>query len=330
MTAHAVEDLTHEYQALKLLQCEVIAGASEMFQDDIFYYMVGDVYNGGDFCTLKRRALGQGVNFTEDWWRDVFYQCLEGIAFMHEQAMMHCDIKEPNLMLRNCDFSQPKVVLIDLGVSTCMAKLDNGSPQGTPGYVPPETLETLMWFPRGDLFSMGVVIMQVITDKVPDLEVARDRDTPGGIFHEGCLSAKEIFTATCNREPPFHLMPEEYPLLSALVARLLQKKRKDRPTAPGALQDPWFAPLVGEDAGCETWAATEAYRGLRPKNRFATQGITKSLALRVMEQADDDDDGEDEEDDDAYKGAVPNKFDEFLERSQAVETDVRQADSQDL
>merc|ERR1719502_2087360 len=110
--------------------------------------MVGDVYHGGDFTTLKQRAMGQDVDIDEEWWRDVFRQGLEGLAFMHEQAMMHCDIKEPNLMLRTSDFSEPKVVLIDLGVSTCMARANTGAPAGTPGYVPPETLETLMWFPR--------------------------------------------------------------------------------------------------------------------------------------------------------------------------------------
>merc|ERR1719446_763044 len=114
--------------------------------------------------------------------------------------MMHCDIKEPNLMVKTTDFSRPQVVIIDLGVTVSMAQEDSGCPHGTPGYVPPETLDTLMWFPRGDLFSLGVVMMQVVIDKVPDLSAQRDRTTLGGIFHEGCLTANEIFEATRTRE----------------------------------------------------------------------------------------------------------------------------------
>merc|ERR1711871_1366721 len=55
MQSSAVEDLTHEFEALKLLSCEVIAGATDFFQDVENYYMVCEVYRGGDWTTLKQR-----------------------------------------------------------------------------------------------------------------------------------------------------------------------------------------------------------------------------------------------------------------------------------
>lgn len=32
-----------------------------------------------------------------------------------------------------------------------------GSPAGTPGYIPPETWQTEVWYPVGDVFSMGIL-----------------------------------------------------------------------------------------------------------------------------------------------------------------------------
>jgi len=311
MTASGVEDITQEFEALKLLACDVIASASEMFQDASFYYMVGDFYPGGEFTTLKERALSQDVVLSEEWLKDLFKQAFVGIAFMHEQAMIHCDIKEPNLMLRTTDFRRPQVVIIDLGVALCMAKNDTGTPQGTPGYVPPETLETLKWFPRGDLFSMGVVIMQMMIDKVPIVGGARDRNTLGGIFHEGCINAKEIFAATRTRRPPFELMPEQFPQLTALVEKLLQKRRQDRPTARNALRDPWFPSEVeefpsdeeGEAPSFGHTASLKCTKTLNPKSAFATVGITSSF-LMSMDDVDDSDD-----DDDAYEFIAKKKKD---------------------
>merc|ERR1712232_1454588 len=98
---------------------------------------VGEPYHGGDFMTLKQRARAQGVVMTENWLRGIFMQCFEALEFMHEQAMIHCDIKEPNIMLKTNDFSKPEIVLIDFGVSKAMAQKANGMPGGTPGYMPP-------------------------------------------------------------------------------------------------------------------------------------------------------------------------------------------------
>jgi serine/threonine protein kinase len=234
MKAGSVVDLMHEFVVLKRLECEVIATATEIFQDEAKVCLVGECYHGGDFVTLRERAIAQGVEMTRDWWQEMFRQVFNGLAFIHSNAMIHCDIKEPNLMIKTPSFSQPQVVIIDLGVASCMAR--ENSLNGTPGYVPPETLQAKMWFPKGDLFSFGVVIMQLLTDRVPT-----DNSPFTGIFTQGCLNVRDVFAATIQRDPPLELMPREYPLLTALVGKLLQKDRRARPNAAQALADPWFA-----------------------------------------------------------------------------------------
>ncbi|CAE7241387.1 cmk-1 [Symbiodinium sp. CCMP2456] len=160
MSAAGIEELQEEFQTLQLLAHDNIAQVFEIFQDAQFYYMVGEPYHGGDFMTLTQRAKEQQVPMTEDWWRGIFRQCAEALEFMHEQSMMHCDIKEPNIMIKSRDFRHPEVVVIDFGVCRAMVTAPNGMPGGTPGYMPPETIQQRKWLPRGDVFCLGVTFIQ--------------------------------------------------------------------------------------------------------------------------------------------------------------------------
>merc|ERR1712086_817797 len=101
-------------------------------------------------------------------------------------------------------------------------------------------------------------MMQVVIDKVPNMDIQRDRDTPGGIFHEGCLTAKEIFEATRFRDAPFELIPPHLSMLRALVTQLLEKKRSKRPSAIIALKDPWFTDEDGLRGPSKTWSLADA------------------------------------------------------------------------
>jgi hypothetical protein len=144
---HGIADLKEEFEAMNNLHNEHIAKTYEIFQDNAFYYMVNEPYFGGDFTKLRQKATEQGVHITENWWRIIFRQCFEGLRYLHEKAMMHCDIKEPNLMLKTDDYHQPEVVIIDFGIAqedVC----DRQRVCGTPGYIPPETWETKKMVPE--------------------------------------------------------------------------------------------------------------------------------------------------------------------------------------
>mmetsp|Transcript_119278 Transcript_119278/g.342717 ORF Transcript_119278/g.342717 Transcript_119278/m.342717 type:complete len:782 (-) Transcript_119278:138-2483(-) len=233
----ALAELQEEFQALKDMTCNRIAKVFEMFQDDTTFYMVGEPYYGGDLLTLKARASAQGVHTTEQWYRDLFFVCFEALEFLHSMAVIHCDIKEPNIMLKTTDYAKPDIVLIDFGLSHAMAGKQTGC-GGTPGYIPPETIESRRWFPRGDVFSMGVTLMQVVCDKSPP-QGARTVQTPGGIFVEGCQGIRDIWKATREREPPWHLLPH-MDGMERLLRSTLHKTMAQRATAAQVHRDPWF------------------------------------------------------------------------------------------
>lgn len=272
MCDEGVSDLISEFNAMSMLSCERIAGVHALFQDEAFYYMVCDLYKGGDFRFLTSRAEEQGVAHTENWWRKIFSQCIEGLAFMHVQAIMHCDIKENNIMLKHTDYSQPQIVIIDLGVCTSLAKADDGLPHGTPGYVPPETLTERKWFPRGDIFSLGVTFFHMLCGMCPP---------QSGLFYDGCKTPLEVYKATLSREPVWDRFPEHVPEFQQILAAMLSKDRLERPSAPNLMKDEW---VMGVDEADDTvninfkGSATSRF-GVKmgAEHSMATMGITKSI-----------------------------------------------------
>jgi serine/threonine protein kinase len=237
MTVGGVEQLKEEFEAMRFLGCRSIAQTFEVFQDSSFYYMVNEVYHGGDFTTLRAHAMEQQVVMTEAWWMGLFKQCLRALEHMHQHAVMHCDIKEPNLMLKTQEgLHAPDVVVVDLGVTTAMGAHDTGMVAGTPGYIPPETLRTRKWFPKGDIFSLGVVVFQMLTDTTPDTTAICIGPQPRGLFLERCSSFREVCEATFKRTPQYEKITCTFPRLGSLSEQLLLKDHSLRPRALELLQ----------------------------------------------------------------------------------------------
>jgi serine/threonine protein kinase len=242
MSTVDVNALKDEFEVQRCLgKHRNIAVAFDIFQDDQVYYMVQELNIGGDFTTLKQRAADMEIPTSNAWWRGVFQQCFEGLAYLHENALMHCDIKEPNLMLRTDKYDYPEVVIIDFGFVQSSV-MDLAVICGTPGYIPPETWNSGRFYPRGDIFAMGVVIMQMILNKVPPHHNPPKCEVlPGGIFTEGVNLLKAVGTVTRTRTPPFNLMAADWPILTQLTRRLLAKDVFRRPCSRQVLQDVWFA-----------------------------------------------------------------------------------------
>lgn len=137
-------------------------------------------------------------------------------------------------MFKSKDYRNPVIALIDFGMSKWSAS--DGMAGGTPGYRPPETNETNVWFPRGDIFSMGVTFFQLLADKVPD-----ENTMKMGIFTEGAQSMDQANYFTATRQPPWYLIQGKYPGVMSWLPRMLDKQIRNRPTAPELFhKEAWF------------------------------------------------------------------------------------------
>jgi len=233
--AGGIEDLRGEMETMKELEsCPHIMTCIEIFQDSSHFYCVSELMPGGDLASLRESCTKNGVQLTEQYLRGIFKQSVQALAYMHKHAMMHCDIKEPNIMLKTKDYGNPEVALIDFGLTKCSA--GDGLSGGTPGYMPPEFFATDgMWFPRGDIFAMGVVFFQIMADKTPD-----ELTNKMGIFTEGAQTMQQVEQVTKTRTPPWNMIQPRYPSVMTWLPGMLEKDLQRRPKAPILLQQPWF------------------------------------------------------------------------------------------
>lgn len=233
--AGGLDELMDEYVLMASLDNPHIAKTYEVFQDKSFYYLVNEPYFGGDLTKLGKNASQQGVRMGENWWRQIFRQCMDGLCYLHGNGVMHCDIKEPNIMLSKSEsYEAPQVVLIDFGLASAFTSNRQGV-CGTPGYIPPETWRHGIWYPRGDVFSMGVVFFQCICGMVPS-----KNGTVQGALVEGCGSHEDLSQAAQSRPLPWSRFPQNIPLLRDLIETMTLRERRSRPVAMVALSHDWF------------------------------------------------------------------------------------------
>ena len=143
-------------------------------------------------------------------------QVAEALAAAHAAGIIHRDIKSSNILVGEGD----KVKVTDFGLATCMASegkriTQTGAYLGTPEYSSPEQCESTELDGRSDIYSLGVVLYEMLTGRVP-FEAA----TPLKLFDRIVREAPEPI----SRVQPG--LPKE---LSALVGKMLAKRRDDRP-----------------------------------------------------------------------------------------------------
>lgn len=124
-----------------------------------------------DFKVMEKiegRTLYE-MMFDPDWGENelkvfvIMRKMLLGLAFLHEQGIVHNDIKGLNVIVNN-DWD---VVLFDFGSAK---KISESPTFGTPNYMPPER-ETYLFdaktYPYSDIYSLGVLFHEMLTLKHP-------------------------------------------------------------------------------------------------------------------------------------------------------------------
>src|SRR5215212_8998026 len=143
---------------------------------------------------------------------DITIQVLRAAKFAHKRGVVHRDIKPHNVILDE----EGRAKVTDLGIARAGASdmTETGSIMGTAQYLSPEQAQGQPVSPRSDLYSIGVMLYELLTGKVPF-----DAESPVTI------ALKHVSE---DPVPPSQLSPAVSPALDAVVLRALEKEPADR------------------------------------------------------------------------------------------------------
>ncbi|OGD18858.1 MAG: hypothetical protein A2W03_04235 [Candidatus Aminicenantes bacterium RBG_16_63_16] len=106
----------------------------------------------------RRMEIGTAVSIAR--------QVLEGLAEAHRLGVVHRDLKPSNIMIDN----EGQVRILDFGIARATkseAITEVGMMIGTPEYMSPEQVEGREVDQRSDLYSLGVILFEMVTGRVP-------------------------------------------------------------------------------------------------------------------------------------------------------------------
>ena len=88
------------------------------------------------------------------------------LAYAHTQGVVHRDIKPANVMI---DLSRSAIKVTDFGIAsvTNSCRTRTGMVLGTPSFMSPEQLAGRRADGRSDLYSLGVMMFQLLTGALP-------------------------------------------------------------------------------------------------------------------------------------------------------------------
>jgi len=149
-------------------------------------------------------------------------QCTSALSAAHDRGLVHRDIKPENIFLRSHPDYPDFVKLLDFGIAKLLGNdssvghhTKTGSVLGTPSYMSPEQcLGEAALDIRSDVYSLGIVIYQMLTGQLP--------------FTGDTLGRLIVCHVNEAPVPPSVINPDISRGMNDLVLRALQKKPKDR------------------------------------------------------------------------------------------------------
>lgn len=181
-------------------------------------------------------------------WRaavEVCAQVAEALAAAHRLGIVHRDITPANVMM-----TPMGAKVLDFGIATHIGAPDedeDGETFGTPAYVAPERLDGTPAQPATDTYSLGVLLYQTLTGRVPfpaetwdDLTRARQGD-PLPPPLTGVPGLPEPVAEVCHR--CLVRDPAQRPTAHQVAALLRQQLRATEPPPPGPTPPPTDVPV---------------------------------------------------------------------------------------
>ncbi|XP_062199973.1 mitogen-activated protein kinase kinase kinase NPK1-like isoform X2 [Phragmites australis] len=215
-----IKELEEEVKLLKnLSHLNIVRYLGTVREEDTLNILL-EFVPGGSIQSL----LGKLGSFPEPVIRKYTKQILQGLEYLHSNAIIHRDIKGANILVDN----KGCIKLADFGASKQVAKLATVTAaktmKGTPYWMAPEVIVGSGHSFSADIWSVGCTVIEMATGKPP---WSQQYQEVALLFHVG----------TTKSHPPIpeHLSPEAKDFL----LKCLQKEPELRSTASGLLKHPF-------------------------------------------------------------------------------------------
>ncbi|MBI9051131.1 MAG: serine/threonine protein kinase [Anaerolineaceae bacterium] len=146
--------------------------------EDDTYYMVMEFIDGGTLTEKMAQMRKTNTYLPLATVRRILQQIASALDYAHQQGIIHRDIKPSNILLN----SNSDAFLTDFGIAHMISGTQftaTGSLIGTPTYMAPEQGLGLPLSTISDIYSLGVVLYEMLAGKAPFVS-----DTPLAIIHK--------------------------------------------------------------------------------------------------------------------------------------------------
>lgn len=166
-----LKTLEREFQIMRGMDHPNIVKLYEVYKDEKYLYFVMEYLEGKN---LYEGFIRDSENVNEIQIRDIFYQIMKAIQYMHKNGIAHRDIKPENIMFIDREGSN-KVKLIDFGVSKYFFDQDNPKKEitmrtkaGSLFYFSPEIAgDNKRYDHKVDIWSAGVLLYIMVGGEPP-------------------------------------------------------------------------------------------------------------------------------------------------------------------
>ena len=165
-------DLANDEKFVRRFQREAISASSlshpnivEMYdvgEDDGKYFIVMEYVEGKSLKSLIKKRGGLTLPET----LDIMLQLTDGIACAHNSYIIHRDIKPQNIII----LDDGRVKITDFGIAQALNRhelTETNSVMGSVHYLPPEQANGTGTTIKSDIYSLGIVMFELLTGKVP-------------------------------------------------------------------------------------------------------------------------------------------------------------------
>ena len=225
------QEIRNEIDILKKLSHPNIVKIYEFYISENHYYIITEYCKEGElFSYIKNK-------YSERQLAVLFYQVFSGLWYLHENKILHRDIKLENIMIseKEKDNSTGEelfwVKIIDFGTAKLFEKnKKENDVVGSSYYIAPEVLKQ-NYNEKCDTWSVGVILYMTLVGRAPF-----DGKDDEEIIHK-------ISSVDYNRNEP--RLVKHSPEVRDLVSKLLEKNIDKRYSAKEALEHPWFTKYGG-------------------------------------------------------------------------------------